>query len=178
MARLPVCRRRRLPRNAADPTQRLIYVGGQTIPSGGGAIELTLPSDAWVMYGYQWPQASQANPSTNAIIFRQNGVEVPRLTVYRTDGTNGDPNYNPLFPFKMRGGVDQYGNVITGNNVSNLTYAIDIPIVTNAPFDILARSDASAGEHLDQARWRHGFEQPDGPRSDHQRHHQFCGSPG
>jgi hypothetical protein len=130
--------------NAADPTQRLIYVGGQTIPSGGGAIELTLPSDAWVMYGYQWPQASQANPTTNAIIFRQNGVEVPHLTVYRTDGTNGDPNYNPLFPFKMRGSVDQYGNVITGNNVSNLTYAIDLPIVTNAPFDIIARSDASA----------------------------------
>ncbi len=134
--------------NAADPTQRLIYVGGQTIPSGGGAIELTLPSDAWVMYGYQWPQASQANPSTNAIIFRQNGVEAPRLAVYRTDGTNGDPNYNPLFPFKMRGGVDQYGNVITGKNVSNLTYAIDIPIVTNAPFDILARSDASAANTL------------------------------
>ena len=134
--------------NAADPTQRLIYVGGQTIPSGGGAIELTLPSDAWVMYGYQWPQASQANPSTNAIVFRQNGVEVPHLTVYRTDGTNGDPNYNPLFPFKMRGSVDPYGNVITGNNVSNLTYAIDLPIVTNAPFDIIARSDASAGNTL------------------------------
>jgi hypothetical protein len=100
------------------------------------------------MYGYQWPQASQANPSTNAIIFRQNGVEVPRMTVYRMDGTNGDPNYNPLFPFKMRGSVDEYGNVITGNNVSNLTYAIDLPIVTNAPFDIIARSDASAANTL------------------------------
>jgi hypothetical protein len=134
--------------NASDPAQRLIYVSGQTIPSGGGAIELTIPSDSWVMYGYQWPQASQANPSTNAIIFRQNGVEVPHMTVYRTDGTNGDPNYNPLFPFKMRGSVDQYGNVITGNNVSNLTYAIDLPIVTNAPFDIIARSDASAANTL------------------------------
>ncbi|HEX9047116.1 MAG TPA: alpha-amylase family glycosyl hydrolase, partial [Verrucomicrobiae bacterium] len=29
---------------AADPAQRLIYVGGQAIPSGGGAIELNLPS--------------------------------------------------------------------------------------------------------------------------------------
>ena len=134
--------------NAADPTQRLIYTGGQTIPSGGGAIELNLPSDAWVMYGYQWPQASQANPSTNAIVFRQNGVEVPHITILRTDGTNGDPNYNPLFPFKMRGSVDAYGNVIGGANVSNLTYAIDIPVVTNGNFDILARSDASAGNTL------------------------------
>lgn len=134
--------------NASDPTQRLIYVGGQTIPSGGGAIELNIPSGAWVMYGYQWPEASRANPSTNAIILRQGGVEVPHITVYRQDGTNGDPNYNPLFPFKMRGGVDIYGNVITGANVSNLTYSIDIPIVTNASFDIIARSDASSANTL------------------------------
>lgn len=134
--------------NAANPTQRLIYVGGQTIPSGGGAIELNLPSDAWVIYGYQWPQASQANPATNAIILRQNGQEVPKMLVYRTDGTNGDPKYSPLFPFQMRGSVDAYGNVITGANVSNLTYAIDIPIVTNGPFDILANSDASAGNAM------------------------------
>ncbi len=134
--------------NAANPTQRLIYVGGQTIPSGGGAIELTLPSDAWVMYGCQWPQASQANPSTNAIIFRQNGSEVPHITIDRTDGPDGDPDYNPLFPFKMRGSVDAYGNVIPGQNVSNLTYAIDIPVVTNAPFDIIARSDASSSNTL------------------------------
>jgi hypothetical protein len=134
--------------NAADPTQRLIYIGGQTIPTGGGAIELNLPSDAWVMYGYQWPQASQANPSTNAIVFRQNGVEVPHITIYRTDGPDGDPDYDPLFPFKMRGSVDEYGNVITGQNVSNLTYAIDIPVVTNAPFDIIVRSDASSSNTL------------------------------
>ena len=134
--------------NATDPTQRLIYVGGQTIPSGGGAIELTIPSDSWVMYGYQWPEASRANVSTNAIILRQNGAEVPRATVYRTDGTNGDTAYNPIFPFKMRGSVDQFGNVIGGVNVSNLTYAIDVPIVTNANFDIIVRSDASCSNTL------------------------------
>jgi glycosidase len=130
--------------NNSNPTQRLIYVGSQTIPSGGGAIELNLPSGAWVMYGYQWPEASRANPSTNAIIFRQGGVEVPHVTIYRTDGPNGDTNYNPLFPFKMRGRVDQYGNIIGGANVSNLTYAVDVPVVTNANFDIIARSDASS----------------------------------
>jgi hypothetical protein len=130
--------------NNADPTQRLIYVGGQTIPTGGGAIELNVPTGSWLMYGYQGPEASRANVSTNAIIIRQGGVEVPHITVNRTDGPNGDTNYNPLFPFKMRGGVDQYGNVIGGVHVSNLTYAIDVPVVTNANFDIIVRSDASS----------------------------------
>ncbi len=135
--------------NAADPTQRLIYVGGQTIPSGGGAIELTIPSDSWVIYAYQWPEASRVNVSTNAILFRQGGNEVQRITVYRTDGVDGDTNtYNPLFPFKMRGSVDQYGNVIGGVHASNLTYAIDVPVVTNANFDILVRSDASCSNTL------------------------------
>jgi len=134
--------------NASEPTQRLIYVGGQSIPSGGGAIELNLPSDSWVIYAYQWPEASRANPSTNAIVLRQGGAEAPHITVYRTDGTNGDSAYNPLFPFKMRGGVDIYGNVLAGANVSNLTYAIDVPIVTNADFDILIRSDASCSNTL------------------------------
>jgi glycosidase len=135
--------------NAGDPTQRLIYVGGQTLASGGGAIELTIPSDSWVMYGYQWPEASRANVSTNAIIFRQGGNEVQRVLVYRTDGPNGQAAYNPLFPFKMRGGVDAYtGNPVWASgegNVSNLTYAIAVPVVTNANFDILVRSDASCG---------------------------------
>lgn len=137
--------------NAADPTQRLIYVGGQTIPSGGGAIELTIPSDSWVMYGYQWPEASRANIFTNAIILRQGGVIAPQITVYRTDGTNGDTAYDPIFPFKMRGSVDAFGNVAMypgEGNVSNLTYAIDVPIVTNANFDILVRSDASCSNTL------------------------------
>jgi glycosidase len=134
--------------NATDPTQRLIYVGSQALASGGGAIELTIPSDSWVMYGYQWSEASRANISTNAIVLRQNGVEVPRITVYRMDGTNGDAAYNPVYPFKMRGSVDQFGNVIGGVNVSNLTYAIDVPIVTNANFDILVRSDASCSNTL------------------------------
>jgi hypothetical protein len=125
-----------------------VYVGGQTIPAGGGAIEFMIPSGGWVMYGLQGPQPSQANPSTNAIVLQQGGVEVPRILVNRTDGPNGDAAYNPLFPFKMRGSVDQYGNVIGGVNVSNKTYAIDMPIVTNANFDILVRSDASCDNTL------------------------------
>jgi len=127
----------------SDPTQRLIYVGSQTIPPGGGAIELNVPTASWLIYGYQWPEASRANISTNAIVLRQGGAEVPHITVTRTDGANGDPNYNPLFPFKMRGSVDAYGNVITNTIYSNRSYQIDVPVVTNALFDIIVRSDAS-----------------------------------
>jgi hypothetical protein len=44
----------------------------------------------------------------------------------------------------MRGSIDPGGNVVGGINVSNKTYAIDIPILTNAPMDMLVRCDASA----------------------------------
>ncbi|HUA65136.1 MAG TPA: hypothetical protein VME24_04765 [Alphaproteobacteria bacterium] len=137
--------------NAANPADRLIYVGGQTPANGGGAIELVIPSGAWVMYGIQWPQPSQNNPATNAIILTQGGAQVPSLLVYRHDGPDGQTNYNPLFPFKMRGGVDPYGNLVYApgeGNVSNLTYAIEIPVVTNAPFNILVNSDASTSNTL------------------------------
>ncbi len=130
--------------NDPNPVNRLIYTGGQSPASGGGAIELLIPSGGWVMYGYQWPEPSRANPATNAVVFRQGGVEAPRIKVYRTDGVNGDASFNPVYPFKMGGRVDQFGNVIGGVNVSNRTYAIDIPVVTNANFDILVRSDASS----------------------------------
>jgi hypothetical protein len=137
---------------AATATNRLIYVGGQTLASGGGAIELTIPTMSWVMYGLQWPQASQANALTNAIILRQGGVVAPQITIYRTDGPDGDTNYDPTFPFKMRGSVNSYTGLPVmapgEGHVSNLTYAINIPIVTNANFDILVNSDASTANTL------------------------------
>lgn len=137
--------------NDSNPADRLIYVGEQTLADNGGAIELVIPSGAWVMYGIQWPQPSQNNPYTNAIILTQGGGPVPTIAVYRHDGPDGQTNYCPLFPFKMRGGVDPYGNIVYQpgeSNVANLTYAIDIPVVTNAPFNILVNSDASASNTL------------------------------
>ncbi|HEY3762892.1 MAG TPA: alpha-amylase family glycosyl hydrolase [Verrucomicrobiae bacterium] len=136
--------------NAAQATNRLIYVN-TTPPSGGGAIEFTIPSDSWVVYAVQGPQASWANPLTNAIILRQGGVAAPHITIYRTDGPNGDTNYNPVFPFKNRGTVDSTGNTLKYADegyVSNLTYAIDVPVVTNGVFDILVNSDASCSNTL------------------------------
>jgi hypothetical protein len=133
--------------NNPNPVNRLIYVGGQTPATGGGAVELLVPSGGYVMYGYQWPEASRASLK-DAITLQQGGVDAPRITVYRADGTNGDTGFNPLHPFKMRGSIDPFGNIVRGANVSNLTYAIDIPIVTNAPFDIIVRNDASSANTL------------------------------
>ena len=74
---------------------------------------------------------------------------MPTLLVTRRDGSNGDPGFGPVYPFKMRGSVDSGGNVLLApgeGNVSSTTntYAIRVPVLTNAPFDILFRSDASA----------------------------------
>ncbi len=146
----------------ADPVQRLIYVGNQTLAPGGGAIELLVPAGGWVMYGYQWPEASRGNSLTNAITFKQGGASVPTVTAYRHDGVNGDPNFSPVYPFRMRGSIDSSGNVLLApgeGHVSSVTnaygvqtltnsYAIQIPVLTNAPFDIAVRCDASAANVL------------------------------
>lgn len=130
--------------NDANPVNRAVYVGGQSIPPGGGAIELKIPSGSYVMYGYQWPEASRANNRKDAITLRQNGADAQRITVYRKDGVNGDTTFAPTYPYKMRGSLDANGNLVSGVNLSNKTYAIDVPIVTNAAFDLVFRTDASA----------------------------------
>ncbi|HEU0008386.1 MAG TPA: alpha-amylase family glycosyl hydrolase [Verrucomicrobiae bacterium] len=140
--------------NDASPVNRKVYVGGQTLAPGGGAIEFKIPSGGYVCYAYQWPEASRVdNALTNAagvvtnsdvIVILQNGRVVPRLVLYRKDGPDGDGNFNPLYPFKMRGSVDIDGSVVAGQNFSNRTYSISVPVITNAgPMDILARTDGS-----------------------------------
>jgi Alpha amylase, catalytic domain len=129
--------------NRAAAINGTVYVGSQAIPPGGGAIEILIPSGGYVAYGYQWPEASRAGRQ-DAITLRQNGSEAARMTVYRTDGVNGDSGFSPDYPFRMRGSINADGSVIGGVSVSNKTYAIDIPVVTNANYDILVRCDASA----------------------------------
>ena len=133
--------------NDSTPQNRLIYVGGQALAQNGGAVELNIPSGGYVLYAYQWPEASRAGLK-DAITLRQGGVDAPRLTVYRSDGTNGDTGFKPAYPFAMRGSVDQNGNIKTGVNVSNRTYSIDIPVLTNAPIDFIVRNDASSSNCL------------------------------
>lgn len=141
--------------NDPNPVNRKIYVGSQTLVAGGGAIEIKIPSGSYVLYGYQWPEPSRVDATltnwdgvvtnTDAVVIQQNGRAVPRMLIYRTDGPDGDAGFNPSYPFKMRGSVDVGGNVAGGLNVSNRTYAISVPVVTNAgPLDFLARVDGSA----------------------------------
>ena len=136
--------------NDPNPTNRLIYVN-TTPPAGGGAIELVVPSGGWVMYGEQWPEPSRANTATNAIIFRQGGAKCRAsrfiapmaLMVIRTTIRFSPSKCAAAWSLTP-------GNVLAPGegNVSNLTYAIEIPVVTNAPFDILVRSDASSANTL------------------------------
>ncbi len=134
-------------KNDPNPVNRKVYVGSQALAPGGGAIEFKVPSGGYVTYAYQWPEASRA-ALRDVIVFRHNGVQVPDMIVNRVDGRDGDSGFNPRFPFKNRGSIDQFGNVIRGTNVGTRSYAIDIPIVTNAAFDIVVRPDASVDNVL------------------------------
>src|SRR6185503_18702822 len=144
--------------NDPDPVSRKIYVGGQTLASGGGAIELKIPSGSYVAYALPWPQPCRVDTTltnsdgivavTDSIVLRQGGRTAPRVLLSRTDGKDGDPGFNPLYPFKMRGSIDANGNVVRGNNLTNLTYAISVPVVTNGPLDFLLRVDGSANNVL------------------------------
>jgi len=145
--------------NDTNPVNRKVYVGSQTLAPGGGAIEFKIPSGSYVLYGYQWPEPSRVDATltnsagvvtnTDAIIIQQAGRVVPRVTVFRTDGPNGDAGFNPIYPFKMRGSLDSSGNMVGGSNLSNLTYSISIPVITNTgPLDFLVRVDGSAANAL------------------------------
>jgi len=144
--------------NDPNPVNRKVFVGTQALAPGGGAVELKIPSGSYVVYGYQWPEASRVDATltnslgivedTDVIVIQQNGRTVPRLTLYRTDGPDGDGGFNPIYPLKMRGTVGANGAIASGTHVSNLTYSISVPVVTNAPIDILVRTDGSTVNSL------------------------------
>ncbi len=145
-------------KNDGDATSRKVYVGSQALASGGGAIEFKIPSGSYVAYAIQWPEPSRVDTtltntagvvaSTDVIVIQQGGRVAPRLTVYRTDGPDGDGGFNPLYPFKMRGSVDLDGDVVRGGNLSNRTYSLTVPVVTNGLMDFLMRTDGSAANVL------------------------------
>ena len=125
MARRPVCPPRRRPRTPPIPTQRLIYVGGQTIPTGGGAIELTIPSDALgacTATNGRKPAAPTLPPtpsfSARAASRRRASPFIARTAPMATLITI------PLFPFKMRGSVDAY--TATSSRRAKATFPISL----------------------------------------------------
>src|SRR5260221_4700569 len=47
--------------NDTNPANRKIFVGTQPLAPGGGAIEFKIPSGSYVIYAYQWPEASRVD---------------------------------------------------------------------------------------------------------------------
>ena len=58
-------------RRSQSRQNRAVYVGGQTLAPGGGAIECKIPAGSYVCYGYQWPEPSRAALSDAITLRRQ-----------------------------------------------------------------------------------------------------------
>ena len=133
--------------SVTDPGTQ-VYVGGQSIPSGGGGIEFVVPRDSYVAYSYIGPETSLSHggkaggldtdiganyrdDKPNTIEFRQNGERPGSMVVARKDGVDGDPGFNP------------YG--LPDSNTSDFQYDLEIPRLTDdTPFDIYTFVDGSA----------------------------------
>lgn len=100
-------------------------LGGTVVPPGG-----------YFVFGYRTPELSTLWPDA-AVTLYQNGEEVPRITVTRKDGPDGDAAFNPY-------GLPNRGYA-AGETPLPFTYKTTIPVVTGgSPLTILARADGSA----------------------------------
>jgi hypothetical protein len=95
-----------------------------------------VPPGGYFVFGYRTPELSTLWPES-AITLRQNGVEVPRITVTRKDGPDGDQAFNP-------NGLSNRGYP-AGTTPKALTYQTTVPVVkSGSPLTIIARADGSA----------------------------------
>ncbi|MBM3862468.1 MAG: hypothetical protein FJ385_00740, partial [Verrucomicrobia bacterium] len=95
-----------------------------------------VPPGGYFVFSYRTPEPSVLWTG-DVITFHQNGVEVPRITVTRSDGRDGDPVFNPL-------GLSNRGYPAGVTPVAR-SYRTTVPIVKGgAPMTILARADGSA----------------------------------
>ncbi len=99
-------------------------LGGVVVPPGG-----------YYVFGWRTPELSTLWPNA-AITLYQNGEEVPRITVTRRDGPDGDTGFNP-YGLANRGYPE-------GVTPPDYTYQTTIPVVKNGNFTIVARADGSA----------------------------------
>ena len=99
-------------------------LGGVVVPPGG-----------YYLFGWRTPELSTLWPSA-AITLYQNGQEVPRITVTRKDGPDGDVSFNPY-------GLANRGYP-TGTTPDKYSYRTTIPVVKDGNFTIIARADGSA----------------------------------
>lgn len=131
--------------------------------------DVQVPPGGYFVFGWRTPELSTLWPSS-AVTLYQDGREVPRITVTRKDGPDGDKSFNPL-------GLANRGYP-TNAIPDDYSYQTTIPVVKGGPVTILARADGSAqnillkldgGVNLNNARlgddpgWR---DNPPGLRTD------------
>ena len=104
------------------------YVAASALPT------VVVPPGGYFVFCYRTPETSDL--WSPAITFQQNGEEVPRITVTRQDGRDGDINFNPY-------GLENRG-FTAGTTPPDLTYRTTVPVVKAGPVTILARADGSA----------------------------------
>jgi hypothetical protein len=106
-------------------------LGGVTVPPGG-----------YFLFSYRTPELSTLWPDAAITLYQTNSSnglleEVPRITVTRNDGRDGDPSFNP-------NGLENRGYP-AGVTPVPYTYQTTVPVVKgNMPLTILARADGSA----------------------------------
>ena len=96
---------------------------------------VVVPPGGYYVFGWRTPELSTLWPSA-AITLYQNVEEVPRVTVTRKDGPDGDVNFNP-YGLANRG----YPADVTP---APYTYQTTVPVVKEGDFTIIARADGSA----------------------------------
>ena len=95
-----------------------------------------VPAGGYYVFSYRTPELSTLWPSA-AITLYQNGSEVPRITVTRKDGRDGDASFNPE-------GLTNRGYP-AGTTPLPYTYQTSVPVVKGgSPLTIMARADGSA----------------------------------
>lgn len=97
---------------------------------------VVVPPGGYFVFGYRTPELSALWPDS-AVTLYQNGAEVPKITVTRKDGPDGDASFNPA-NLANRGYAD-------GATPVPYTYQTTVPVVTSgSALTILARADGSA----------------------------------
>jgi len=95
-----------------------------------------VPPGGYFLFSYRTPELSTLWPNAPITLY-QNGFEVPRITVTRKDGRDGDASFNPE-------GLSNRGYP-TGTTPVPYTYQTSVPVVkAGQPLTILARADGSA----------------------------------
>ncbi|MFM8654688.1 MAG: hypothetical protein ACKODZ_08185, partial [Verrucomicrobiota bacterium] len=103
---------------------------------------VTVPPGGYFVFGWRTPELSNLWPEAAITLYQTNPAtgqldEVPRITVTRKDGRDGDASFNP-------DGLPNRGYPV-GTTPVPYTYQTTVPVVkAGAPFTIIARADGSA----------------------------------